>query len=120
MCAQVQRCPGYRDISNPTCVLLDHAHKELQVRIQEVEYRHDLWGSGAALVSDARKSYDCLRQALKTHYQIQHEHWPPRECQEKNGGLTRLLVEQLQNDLASLYYAYVDCNREALSLSTRI
>lgn len=127
MYAQVQRRPEYRDISNPTCVLLNHAHMELQARFQEVEHRlstfdvDDLWGSGAALVSNARKSYDRFRLALKAHYETQHKHWPPRGCQEDNSGwLTRLLIGQLQKDFAALYDAYVDRNREGLGLSAGI
>lgn len=59
MYVQVQR--EYRAISNPTCITLNHAHMELRARFQEAEYRlsafffDDLWGSGAALVYDARK-----------------------------------------------------------------
>jgi hypothetical protein len=127
MYAKVQRRPEYRDISNTTCVLLNHAHMELQARIQEVEYRlstfnfDDLWGSGAAAVSDARKSYDRFRLALKAHYETQYKHWPPRVCREDNGGwLTRLLIGQLQKDFAALYDAYIDRNREGLGLSASI
>jgi len=127
MYAQVQRRPEYRDISNPTCVLLNHAHMELQARIQEVEHRlstfdyDDLWGSGAAAVSDARKSYDRFRQILKTYHEFQHKHWPPRECQENGGGwLTRLLIVQMQKDFAALYDAYVDRSEEGLGLSVGI
>lgn len=127
MYAQVQSRPEYRDISNTTCVLLNHAHMELQARIQEVEHRlstfnfNDLWGSGAAVVSDARKSYDRFHQALTAHYEAQHKHWPPRAGQGDGGGwLSRPLVGQLQRDFAALYDAYVDRNSEGLGLSVGI
>lgn len=125
MYGQVQRRPEYRDISNSTCVLLNHAHMELQARIQEAEHRltmfnfDDLWGPATmGRVSDARKSYDRLRQALKTHYESQHKHWPPREPQESGSSwLNRLLVMQLQRDFAALYDAYVDRIQEALGFA---
>ena len=125
MYAQVQRRPEYRDISNTTCVLLNHAHLELQARIQEVEHRlstfnfEDLWASDTAAISDARKSFDRFRQFLKTNYETRHKRWPPRESQGLGGNwLTRLLVGQLQQDFAALYDAYVDHSKEELGLMT--
>jgi len=127
MYAQVQRRPEYCDISNTTCVLLNHAHMELQARIQEMEYRlstfdfDNSWGSGAAAVSDSRKSYNRFRLALKAHYETQHKHWPPRGCQEDNNKwLTRLLIGQLQKDFAALYITYVDRSTKGLELSADI
>ena len=124
MYTQVQGRPEYRDISDTTCVLLNHAHLELQARIQEVEHRlstfnfDDMWGPNSEIVPNARRSYDRFRSSLKGHYEAQHKRWPPRVSDETGGNwLNRTNVRQLQHDFAALFDAYVDRSKVGFGLT---
>lgn len=115
MYGQLKDLPEFRDVSHTSRALLERAHLERQVRLQEVEDRlitfdfRDLWPEGTTHLHAVRASFDHFRRFLKTFYEKQYRAWPPRIMRESDGTwLSRAVITRLQDDLDALYDHFVD------------
>ena len=118
MYAQLQNLPEFRDVSHTSRALLERAHLERQVRLQEAEDRltnfefDDIWpdNTDRGSLRTVRSSFDHVRRFMRSFYERQYKYWPPRGGPRTEDGtwLTRSLVSRLQEDCNALYDHFVD------------
>ena len=106
--------PEFRDVSLVTRALLERAHLELQIRIQDAEDRlatfnfDSIWPAQSAQAPYARVAFDRFRRFLKQFYETIYKSWPPRGQASGDSWLSREIVVRLQTDFGSLYDYCVD------------
>ena len=115
--ANLRSLPEFRDISEPSCALLERSVLELQIRIQEAEERlarfnfDDIWPDYTERPCPGRANYHHCAQFFRHFYEKHYKRWPPKKTQQGNGGwLTRGIVAHLQKDFGALYDYHVDRN----------
>lgn len=115
MYAQLRHVSEFRDISKVSRTLIEKAHLELQVRVQEAEDRLarfeilDIWPAHTTQPPFIRSDFYHFRKFLLQFYEKAFKTWPPRENQQNYGGwLTKTVVLTLQKDFAALYAFLVD------------
>ncbi|KAG0650714.1 hypothetical protein D0Z07_2323 [Hyphodiscus hymeniophilus] len=125
----------YCQISSDTQNRLDRAYLDLgqrqraaELRLTEFEFPSLFAGIAASTSSEESKiirfkawksNFMSLRKAVLSYYKDLHGQWPPKASSKKNnfveGGLNRLVLKGLYNDLCGLYEFLVDRK----SLTTR-
>ena len=115
MYAQLQKLPEFRDVSHTSRALLERAHLERQVRLQEAEDRlnnfdfSDMWPESIGHLRTVRDAFDQCRKFLRTYYEKQYRPWPPKTTRDSDGTwLNRAIVSRLQADVDALYDHFVD------------
>ena len=115
MYTQLRTMPEFRDVSHTSRALLERAHLERQVRIQEAEDRlstfefGDIWPENTQHLRTVRSSFDHMRRFLRDFYQKAYRTWPPKGPRENDDiWLTRTIVTRLQTDFDCLYDYFVD------------
>ena len=115
MYTQLRTLHEFRDVSHTSRALLERAHLERQVRVQEVEdYLFtfnfgNIWPENTKHLRTMRTSFDHMRKFLKEYYQKAYKTWPPKGSKEDEDlRLTRTIVARLQLDFDSLYDYLVD------------
>ena len=115
MYTQLRSMAEFRDVSFTSRTLLERAHLELQVRIQEAEDRlctfdmNDIWPENSQHYRTARTSFDHMRKFLKEYYQKAYKNWPPKGPREGDDiWLTRAIATRLQTDFDRLYDYFVN------------
>ena len=115
MYAQLRPLPEFRDVSHTSRALLERAHMEHQVRVQEVEDRlcafnfENILPENTQHLKLTRTSFDHMRKFLKEYYQKVYKSWPPKPMKEGDDSwLTRTLVARLQLDFNRVYDYLVD------------
>ena len=110
MYAQLRSMPEFRDVSHTSRTLLERAHLERQVRVQEAEDRlctfdvNDIWPDNSQHYRAARTSFEHMRKFLREYYQKAYKYWPPKATKEgEDVWLTRTIVTRLQTDFDRLY-----------------
>ncbi|KAI4160128.1 MAG: hypothetical protein LQ342_005985 [Letrouitia transgressa] len=110
----ISRLKEYQDITPITQTLLEQAHLEIGVRVQEAEARLSSFDYGYAWPRQRKRSDQAylafIRYAkfLKRHYETRFKAWPPKERSQSGDWLSRSLALQLQRDFGSLYDCFVD------------
>lgn len=113
MYARLRGLPEFRDVSQTSRALLERAHLERQVRIQEAEDRltdfvfGEIWTERTNHLRGIRTSFDRFRKFLHSFYGEQYGVWPPKGSHGASW-LTRRLVLRLQEDSDALYDHFVD------------
>ena len=116
MYSQLRRLPEYRDLSHTSRALLERAHLERQVRLQETEDRlvsfefGDMWPESVSHLRTWRSSFDRFRGFLQEFYEREYRSWPPKAALLGSDAswLSRSLVVRLQSDCDALYDYLVD------------
>lgn len=119
MYAQLRSMPESRDISHVSRAILERAHLEREVRIQEAEDRlstfmfEDIRPAFSAQSSATCASFDRFRRFLQQFYEKVYKCWPPQKDQaSENSWLTRTIASELEKDFGALYEYCV--NREVV------
>ncbi|KAI9682135.1 MAG: hypothetical protein M1817_000189 [Caeruleum heppii] len=105
----------YRDVSPVSRALIERAHLDLGVRINQAEERLstfdfiDLWPMQSVQHPAARDTFERCQRFLVRFYQAVYWSWPPQATNDQEGSwLTRDLIVRLQKDFGSLYDYFVD------------
>lgn len=115
MYEQLRPLPEFRDVSYTSRMLLERAHLERQVRVQEAEDHlstfdfNSIWTADTYHLKLIRTAFDQMRKFLREYYQKAYRTWPPNS--DKGGEdawLTRTIVARLQLDFDRLYDYLVD------------
>lgn len=115
MYTQLRTLYEFRDVSHTSRALLERAHLERQVRVQEAEdHLHtfdfgSVWPENTHHLRPIRSSFDRMQRFLREHYQKAYKSWPPKGSREgEDTWLTRTIVGRLQLDFDRLYDYLVD------------
>ena len=117
MYSHLRGIPEFRDVSQTSRALLERAHLERQVRLQEAEDHlsdfgfGEMWTENMSHLRGLRASFDRFKKFLHSFYGAQYGFWPPKEPRSGEASwLTRRLVLRLQQDSNALYDHFVDKN----------
>ena len=116
MYSRLINVPEVRDISAITRALLERAHLDLQVRVSGAEEKlaafdlNEMWPptNSSLATPPARASFERFRKFLIKFYEHVYWAWPPQQSEDREGWLTRDLVQRLQRDFGALYDYLVD------------
>ena len=115
MYTQLREIPEFRDVSHTSRALLERAHLERQIRVEEAEDRlstfefSDIWPENTQHLRNVRSSFDHMRKFVREYYQNAYKSCPPKGTKESEDvWLTRTIVARLQTDFDRLYDYFVD------------